>query len=81
MPTILRSGAFRFFFYVGDRDEPPHFHVERGEGIAKYWLNPVRLEDSKGFKDRRINYCRKSIDEVYSKREGIAKTRKSEIAK
>jgi hypothetical protein len=43
MPTVLRIGPYRFFFYAGDRDEPPHIHVEREDKIAKCWLNPIRL--------------------------------------
>lgn len=34
MPTVLRVGPYRFFFYSGDGDEPRHVHVERGEGAA-----------------------------------------------
>ena len=49
MPTVLRSGQFRFFFYAGDRDEPQHVHVERDDRIAKFWLDPVRLQSSGGF--------------------------------
>ena len=48
MPTILRIGRFRFFFYSSDRAESPHVHVEAGSGIAKFWLNPVRLAGSRG---------------------------------
>lgn len=49
MPTVLRSGPYRFFFYAGDRDEPKHIHVERDARIAKFWLDPVRLQNSGGF--------------------------------
>ncbi|HXU44057.1 MAG TPA: DUF4160 domain-containing protein [Thermoanaerobaculia bacterium] len=49
MPTIFRSGPYRFFFYSGDRNEPPHVHVESAEGKAKFWLSPVRLQISEGF--------------------------------
>jgi len=49
MPTILRSGPHRFFFYSGDRTEPPHVHVERESNRAKFWLDPVRLQESGGF--------------------------------
>ena len=49
MPTILRSGPYRFFFYSSDRDEPPHVHAERDDNEAKFWLRPVKLERSKGF--------------------------------
>jgi hypothetical protein len=43
MPTILRSGALRFFFYSPENSEPPHIHVETGDATAKYWLEPVEL--------------------------------------
>ena len=49
MPTVLRVGPYRFFFYASDRDEPHHIHVEREDRIAKFWLNPVRLRSSGGF--------------------------------
>jgi hypothetical protein len=49
MPTVRRVGPYRFFFYAGDRDEPPHVHVEREDRIAKFWLDPVRLQRSGGF--------------------------------
>ena len=49
MPTVLRSGPYRLFFYSADREEPRHVHVERDDCRAKYWLEPVRLDDSSGF--------------------------------
>ncbi len=49
MPTVLRSGPYRFYFYSGDRDEPPHAHVARDASEAKFWLEPVRLVWSRGF--------------------------------
>jgi hypothetical protein len=48
MPTVLRVGPFRFFFYASDRDEPAHIHVEREDSVAKFWLDPVRLQSSGG---------------------------------
>ena len=56
MPTVLRSGPYRFFFYSGDRDEPPHVHVEREASEAKLWLDPVRLERSRGLAREEINH-------------------------
>ncbi|MCO6455665.1 MAG: DUF4160 domain-containing protein [Pirellulaceae bacterium] len=38
MPTVLRVGPYRFFFYAGDGDEPAHVHVERDDSEAKVWL-------------------------------------------
>ncbi len=54
MPTVLRLGPYRFLFYAGDRNEPPHIHVERNENIAKFWLDPVRLQRSGGFRPTEI---------------------------
>lgn len=44
MPTIRRIGPYRFFFYAGDRDEPPHIHDERDQSAAKFWIDPLRLQ-------------------------------------
>jgi len=50
MPTVLRLGPYRFFFYAGDRDEAPHVHVERADCVAKFWLAPIRFQKNRGFK-------------------------------
>lgn len=50
MPTLLRSGPYRFFFYSGDWNEPLHVHVERDAAPAKFWLEPIRFEESVGFR-------------------------------
>ena len=54
MPTVLRSGPYRFFFYSADAHEPPHLHVERDENRAKFWLEPVALQSSAGFSRREL---------------------------
>lgn len=55
MPTVLRVGPYRFFFYSGDRSEPIHVHIEREDDIAKVWLDPIRLQNSGGFNRSEIN--------------------------
>jgi len=55
MPTVLKIGPYRFFFYAGDKGEPKHIHVEHNERIAKFWLHPVRLQRSGGFSRIEIN--------------------------
>jgi len=62
MPTVLRVGPYRFFFYASDRKEPPHAHVERDDKVAKFWLEPVRLERSGGFSRREINRIQKLVE-------------------
>jgi hypothetical protein len=63
MPTVLRVGPFRFFFYAGDGGEPPHVHVERDECEAKFWLEPIRLERSRGFSRKEINRIRDLVEQ------------------
>ncbi len=63
MPTILRVGPYRFFFYAGDRDEPPHVHVERDDNTAKLWLEPLRLQLSIGFHRVEINRIMRIAEE------------------
>jgi hypothetical protein len=62
-PTVLRVGPFRFFFYAGDGDEPPHIHVERDHGEAKFWLDPIRLERSRGLRRNDASQIRELIEE------------------
>ncbi|MBA4148554.1 MAG: DUF4160 domain-containing protein [Verrucomicrobia bacterium] len=65
MPTILRIGPYRFFFYAGDRNEPPHVHVERDQNIAKFWLEPVRLHSSGGFNGNELNRIQRLVVEYH----------------
>ncbi|USU03907.1 DUF4160 domain-containing protein [Sphingomonadaceae bacterium OTU29LAMAA1] len=55
MPTLLRIGAFRFYFYSHEPNEPPHVQVDRGEATIKVWLNPVEVAKSRGFRAHEIN--------------------------
>jgi hypothetical protein len=54
MPIAARIGPYRFFFFAGDRNEPAHVHVECQDKVAKFWLNPIRLQSSGGFSRRDI---------------------------
>ena len=46
VPTVLSIDGYRFFFFSNEGTEPPHIHVERGDGYAKFWLEPVELVDA-----------------------------------
>ena len=48
--SATERNTFRTVY--SDFDEPragKNWHVERGESKAKFWLEPVRLEKSRGF--------------------------------
>src|SRR5204862_7994109 len=50
MPTVLRSGPYRFYFWSHELNESPHIHVDRQRKSAKFWLQPIALARNLGFK-------------------------------
>jgi len=60
MPTILREGPYRFFFYSSDGAEPPH--IQRDEAIAKFRLDPIRYDYSAGFRPVEIRRIQAMIE-------------------
>ena len=63
MPTVLRLGPYRFFFYSSDGDEPPHVHVERDDNVAKFWIVPVRLATSGGFRRAELSDIERLVND------------------
>jgi hypothetical protein len=63
MPTVLRVEGFRFFFYSAEPGEPPHVHVAHSGKAAKYWLEPVELASSEGFRAHELNRLRDLVVE------------------
>lgn len=39
---------------IKNRQEPPHIHIERGENAVKYWIEPVALVLSHGFRSHQL---------------------------
>src|SRR5215211_7234777 len=54
MPTVLRTGPYRFYLYSHEPNEPPHVHVDRENLSAKFWLDPVGLARNLGFNAREL---------------------------
>ena len=50
MPTVVRTGPYRLFFYSSDAAEPAHIHIERDDRVAKLWMDPVQVATSRGFR-------------------------------
>jgi hypothetical protein len=63
MPTSLRIGPYRFFFYAGDRNEPLHIHVQHDNNEAKYWLSPIQLARNHGFSGPELRKIGKIVEE------------------
>jgi len=63
MPTMLRIGPYRFYFYSHESTEPPHIHVDRDNLSAKFWLHPVQLARNIGFSPRDLRVIEKMVAE------------------
>jgi hypothetical protein len=65
MPTVFVHKGVRYFFFSneGNPREPVHIHVRKNEALAKFWLDPVRLEDSYGFDSRALREISDIIEE------------------
>lgn len=55
MPVVLRVKGYRCFFYEADLSEPPHVHVAKQGSEAKFWVNPIGLAKSRGFREHELN--------------------------
>jgi hypothetical protein len=67
MPTVLRDGPYRIYFYSHEPNEPPHVHVDRDEQSAKFWLNPITLARNLGFNSHEL----RSIERILAANELI----------
>ncbi len=54
MPTVLRIGPYRFYFYSHESNEPPHIHVDRDNQTCKFWLEPLALARNLGFSPKEL---------------------------
>jgi hypothetical protein len=54
MPVVFRAEGYVARFYSNEGHESVHVHVRRGGGEAKFWVHPVRLEESAGLKVKEL---------------------------
>ena len=67
MPTVLRVGSARFFFYSNENEEPSHVHVMRAGRLAKFWLEPVSLAKAGRFSFHEL----RRFEELIAKHRGV----------
>lgn len=63
MPTVLRIGSFRFYFFSNEGQEPAHIHGKAAEDQAKSWLDSVVLAVNHGFSARELSELARIIIE------------------
>lgn len=61
MPTILRVGGFRFYFYSHEPNEPAHVHIDKGNVTAKIWLHDVSIARSVGFASHELRILQRLV--------------------
>ncbi len=63
MPTVLRVGPYRFYFYSHEPNEPAHIHVDRDGLSAKFWLEPVTLASNIGFSAKELRKLQVTVQD------------------
>lgn len=63
MPEAMRVRGYRFFFFSRENAEPRHIHVQQAERYAKFWLEPIELAESRGFRSAELRELHNLIEE------------------
>jgi hypothetical protein len=66
MPTVLLAEGYRFFFFSNEGQEPPDVHVRKGSGVAKLWLDSVRIAYSSGLNPAELRRARELVVEHHA---------------
>lgn len=62
MPELFRFFGMRFFFYSLEH-LPIHIHVRNADGEAKFEIEPVRLIENNGMKNKDLRIAEGIIEE------------------
>jgi hypothetical protein len=63
MPTVLREGRYRFYFFSNEGQEPPHIHIKAGSDQAKFWLDPINLASNFGFRAHELSQIERIVEQ------------------
>ena len=63
MPEVFRHEGYRFFFFSREAQEPVHIHVENAENYGKFWMDPIMLAESYGFRSKQLKEIRELIEQ------------------
>ena len=61
MPTVLRFGPYRLYFYSHEPNEAPHVHIDRDDQSCKFWLQSVALTRNLGFSAKELRDIEKLV--------------------
>jgi Domain of unknown function (DUF4160) len=63
MPTVLRTGPYRIYFWSHEPNEPPHVHVDRDDCSTKFWLDPISMAHNFGFNAKELRRIEQIVSE------------------
>jgi len=63
MPEVIRIQGYRFFFFSREGAEPHHIHVEQAGRYAKFWLTPIALAASRGFRSPELRELHNLVEQ------------------
>lgn len=61
MPTVMRIGPYRFYFFSHEPNELSHVHIDKDDLSAKFWLEPVSLARNFGFIPKELRRLQKLV--------------------
>ncbi len=68
MPNAIPNiKGFRFMFYSNEGDEPPQVHITKGDGVAKWWLDPHLEEEYCYFKVQECKIVKHLVKENHQR--------------
>ena len=62
MPELFRFFGIRFFFFSNEH-QPIHIHIKNADGDAKYEIDPIRLVENNGMKNKDLRLAESIIEE------------------
>lgn len=63
MPVIFREKGYEFSFYMFDLNEPIHVHVRSGRNQAKFWVSPIGIAWTRGYRAHELTEIERIIRE------------------
>jgi hypothetical protein len=63
MPTVLRTGPYRIYYFSHHLQEPAHVHVDPERFSAKFWLQPLSLARNLGFGARELRRIQSLLED------------------
>jgi hypothetical protein len=62
MPELFRFFGIKFFFFSNEH-LPIHVHIENADGDAKFEINPIKLVNNNGMKNKDLKLAESIIED------------------